>query len=314
MSGGPAQPAVLAERVGQSYGRRRALDGIGFEIAAGEIYGFLGPNGGGKTTLFRLLATLLPLAEGRIEVFGHDLAREALAVRRRLGVVFQAPSLDANLTVRENLRYQGNLYGLSGAGLAGRIDAALDRLGLTDRSGDRAGELSGGLKRRVEIAKALLHGPDLLLLDEPSTGLDPGVRRELWDLLEELARESGTTVLLTTHFMEEGDRCHRVALLDQGRIVAEGGPATLKERIGGDVVVLASAQPPLLTEGLHERLGIEATVGDDGLVRFEHERAHEFVGRLVAALPGLIDSVTVSRPTLEDVFLALTGRGLGEVA
>ncbi len=288
---------------------RKALDGLSFQVAAGEIFGFLGPNGGGKTTLFRILATLARPQGGTVRVFGTDLASQAPAVRRRLGVVFQNPSLDIHLTVRENLVHQGHLYGLGGRDLAGRIDAALERFGLSDRGSQRALELSGGLRRRVEIAKALLHGPRLLLLDEPSTGLDPGARRDLWSTLEDLRRE-GVTVLLTTHFMEEGDRCDRLALIDRGILVGEGSPAAMKEEIGGDVITLSAPDLEALSRDLGTRFPDLAPEIRDGAVRLERERGHELVARLIEALPGRVDSVTVARPTLEDVFLHRTGRRL----
>jgi ABC-2 type transport system ATP-binding protein len=302
-------PAIAAQGVEFSYGDRRALHGLDFRIAPGEIFGFLGPNGGGKTTLFRILATLSPPAAGSIQVFGADLAREASRVRRLLGVVFQSPSLDLQLTVRENLVHQGHLYGLRGAELGRRIDAGLARFGIADRASERAEKLSGGLRRRAEIAKALLHEPRLLLLDEPSTGLDPGARRDLWTALDTLRRE-GVTVLLTTHFMEEGDRCDRLALLSGGKIVAEGSPAALKDEIGGDVVTLTGPDPEALARDLTARYpDLELAVQETG-VRLERERAHELVARLVEALPGRVESVTVARPTLEDVFLRRTGYGL----
>ncbi|MES1240151.1 MAG: ATP-binding cassette domain-containing protein [Acidobacteriota bacterium] len=314
-----APAAVEAQGVEYAYrtrkaGLRRALDGVSFRIEAGEIFGFLGPNGGGKTTLFRILSTLAKPQGGSIRVFGADLAAEAAAVRRQLGVVFQNPSLDVQLTVRENLMHQGHLYGLSGRTLAERIGAAMERFGLADRQAQRALELSGGLRRRVEIAKSLLHRPRLLLLDEPSTGLDPGARRDLWSTLESLRRE-GVTILLTTHFMEEGDRCDRLALIDRGKVVGEGSPAGLKEEIGGDVITLDGPDPDALTRDLAARFPDLQPQIRDGAVRLERERGHELVARLIEAFPGRVDSVTVARPTLEDVFLHRTGRRLyGEEA
>jgi len=314
----PKTPAVEAEGVEYTYrsrkGEHRALAGISFRVAPGEIYGFLGPNGGGKTTLFRILSTLARPQGGSIRVFGSDLEKNAGDVRRRLGVVFQSPSLDVHLSVRENLLHQGHLYGLKGRELAGRIDAALERFGLSDRRSQRALELSSGLRRRVEIAKSLLHGPGLLLLDEPSTGLDPGARRDLWTTLEGL-RGEGVTVLFTTHFMEEGDRCDRLALIDRGTVVADGSPAALKEEIGGDVITLSGPDPDGLARDLGTRFPDLATEVRDGAVRLEREKGHELVARLIEALPGRVDSVTVARPTLEDVFLHRTGRRLyGEEA
>jgi ABC-2 type transport system ATP-binding protein len=290
---------------------RAALAGIDFQVAQGEIFGFLGPNGGGKSTLFRILATLMPPDSGTVRVFGVDLLTHASEVRRRLGVVFQSPSLDLHLSVRENLTYQGHLYGLRGATLAMRIDEGLARFGLADRREQKAAELSGGLRRRAELAKALLHRPRLLLLDEPSTGLDPGARRGLWETLEDL-RDQGVTVLLTTHFMEEGDRCDRLALVDRGEIVTEGAPMALKSEIGGDIISLTGPGPEGLARELAARHPDLAPTLRDGVVRLERERAPEFVARLFEEFPGRIDSVTVARPSLEDVFLRKTGRPLAE--
>jgi ABC-2 type transport system ATP-binding protein len=304
------EPAVEARGVEYAYRSRKgvhpALAGLSFQVAAGEIFGFLGPNGGGKTTLFRILATLARPQAGAVSIFGMQ---DSMAVRRLLGVVFQNPSLDIHLTVRENLLHQGHLYGLSGRDLSQRIDAALERFGLAERRDQKAAELSGGLRRRVEIAKSLLHGPRLLLLDEPSTGLDPGARRDLWSTLEGLRKE-GVTVLLTTHFMEEGDRCDRLALIDRGTLVAEGSPAALKEEIGGDVITLTGADPETLAREIAERFPALAPEVRDGAVRLERDRGHELVARLIEALPGRVDAVTVARPTLEDVFLHRTGRRL----
>ncbi len=311
----PATAAVDVRDLTFAYPGRTALDGVTFEVAAGTLFGFLGPNGGGKTTLFRILATLLPPGGGTVEVFGHRLPAEAAAARRRLGVVFQSPSLDLQLTVQENLTHQGHLYGLSGRELAGRIDDALARLGLADRRRERGASLSGGLRRRAEIAKALLHRPDLLLLDEPSTGLDPGARRDLWRTLGEL-RSSGMTVLLTTHYIEEAGRADRLLLLDRGRIVTGGSPRELEEEIGGDVVSLVArdgeAGAESLARELAERFPGTRPAVRDGTIRFERDRAHELVARLAEAFPGRIDAITVARPTLEDVFLRHTGHALYE--
>jgi ABC-2 type transport system ATP-binding protein len=289
------------------YGDRVALDELSFSVASGEIFGLLGPNGGGKTTLFTLLTTLRLCQTGRVVLLGNELPREAASARRSMGVVFQSPSLDPNLTVSENLACQGLLYGIRGTGLRDRVASLLRRFDLAERASDRVAELSGGMRRRAEIAKALIHGPRLLILDEPSTGLDPGIRRELWALLEELRGRDGVTVLLTTHFMEEGDRCDRVALLDGGRLVALGVPTELKSEVGGEVVQIGTSRPAQVVEILREKLGIEAEAGTDG-VRFERHGAHREVVEVVAALPSLVQSITVSQPTLEDVFLHRTGR------
>jgi ABC-2 type transport system ATP-binding protein len=330
VAGSASGPAVEAAGLQFSYPAKRnvparpALAGVSFAVEPGEIFGFLGPNGGGKSTLFRILATLVRPDAGSLRVFGADLATRAREIRRVLGVVFQSPSLDLQLTVRENLVHQGHLYGLGGRDLAARIAAGLERFGLAERAGQRALELSGGLRRRAEIAKALLHAPRLLLLDEPSTGLDPGARRDLWDTLAAL-RGVGVTVLLTTHFMEEGDRCGRLALLSAGTVVAEGTPQGLKGEIGGDVITLtgtagmtgldadANAAEALARDlaALHPGLGFQVR---DGAVRLEHEGGHELAARLAGSLPGRIGAVTVARPTLEDVFLRRTGHRLYDEA
>lgn len=312
-SGAAGVQAVTARDLRFSYGQRRALDGVTFEVRVGEIYGFLGPNGGGKTTLFRILATLLKPDQGKLSVFGADIVVEAALVRLQLGVVFQSPSVDEQLTVGENLMHQGHLYGLRGADLKNRIAVLLERFSIDDRRDDRVKTLSGGLRRRVEIAKALLHRPRLLLLDEPSTGLDPGARRDVWEVLEELRSSHEVTIMLTTHFMEEGDRCDRLALVDRGRLVIEGSPESLKGEIGGEVVLISTDDPEALCQEMQDRLDLDATV-QGAQVRLEDERAHSFIAQLVESFPDRIETLRLSKPTLEDVFLHRTGRGLWEEA
>jgi ABC-2 type transport system ATP-binding protein len=297
---------LVVEALTHRYGERTALNRVGFEVARGEIFGFLGPNGGGKTTLFRILSTLVAPSEGNVRMFGIDAVRDQNEIRRRIGVVFQAPSLDRKLTVLENLRHQGHLYNLRGQDLQSRIDQLLTRFGMADRKGDLVETLSGGQRRRVELAKGLLHKPQVLLLDEPSTGLDLRVRRELSDYLERLRDEDGMTVLLTTHLMEEADRCDRLAILDRGQLVALNTPRHLKEQIGGDVISVETRQPQPLAEQIGKRFNIEARVLE-GSVRIERTNGHRFITELVEAFPGQIDAVSVHKPTLEDVFIHLTG-------
>jgi ABC-2 type transport system ATP-binding protein len=241
------------------------------------------------------------------------VAAEPLAVRRRIGVVFQNQSLDRRLTAEENLVHQGHLYGLKGAVLSERISHVLDRLGIAARRGEVVEKLSGGLRRRVELAKGLIHQPELLLLDEPSTGVDPGARLDFWEYLKLLRREEGVTILLTTHLLDEADKCDRLAVLDEGSIVAEGTPQALKSSIGGDVVLLTSGSPEDLALRITERFGLAASIVNSA-VRFEHPNGNEFVSRLMQELREPIDSVTVSRPTLEDVFIHATGHRFGENA
>ncbi|HEV8266732.1 MAG TPA: ABC transporter ATP-binding protein, partial [Thermoanaerobaculia bacterium] len=310
-------PAVECQGLTRKYGDRVALDGVSLSVEKGRIFGLLGPNGGGKTTLFRILATLLPATSGRFTIEGLAPEADLRALRRRLGVVFQSPSLDAKLTVLENLLFGGAMYGLSGPSLRRRAEDLLGTLGVLDRAKDQVGVLSGGLARRVEIAKALLHAPSVLLLDEPSTGLDPGARRDLRELLSGLSRRDGTTVLLTTHLFEEAEACDELALLDRGKLIASGTPASLKATVGGDVLVVEAreaGEAPALASEIASRFdgaaGALTTVGET--VRLELPRAHEFLPSLVEAFPGRFRSVSFGAPTLEDVFIAKTGRAFRE--
>ena len=307
-----AVPAIEVSDLVFRYGDRTALDKVSFSVERGEIFGLLGPNGGGKTTLFRILSTLLSPAAGSAKVAGFDVTEQPLDVRKSIGVVFQNQSLDRRLTALENLVHQGHLYGLRGAALDARIDSLLQRLGLEDRRNDAVDTLSGGLKRRVELAKGLIHNPALLLLDEPSTGVDPGARLDFWEYLQLLRRHEGITVLLTTHLLEEADKCDRLAILDKGNLVAEGTPRGLKQQIGGDVVVILSSRDSNKLSGeISQQFELEPTIVN-GSVRFEHPKGAELVARLMQALPEQIDSVTVSHPTLEDVFIHMTGHRFGE--
>jgi ABC-2 type transport system ATP-binding protein len=299
-------PVIRIERLGHRYDQRQALDDISFDVRPAEIFGLLGPNGSGKTTLFRILSTLMLPTEGRAFVMGYDTAREPNQVRREIGVVFQATSVDAKLTAAENLRHQGHLYGLSGSVLKQRIAEMLGRVGLADRARDRVEKLSGGQQRRVELAKGLMHHPSVLLLDEPSTGLDPGARRDLWLYLKMLRDDEGVTVVVTTHLMEEAEHCDRLAILNEGKVVALGTPAELKREIGGEVIVMETHNPESLARRITARFGGPCNV-IDGKVRLEREHGHRFVTDVVEAFPGEIDSISVSKPTLEDVFIDRTG-------
>jgi len=302
---------VSVENLTHNYGARTALAGVSFQVGAGEIFGLLGPNGSGKSTLFRILSTLMAPSEGRATVAGLDVTAQSDRVRRHIGVVFQSQSLDRKLSVEENLRSQGHLFGLSGGVLRGRVEETMARLGLADRRGDLVEALSGGLRRRVEVAKALLHEPAVLLMDEPSTGLDPGARREFWQYIDELRARRGVTVLLTSHVLDDAERCDRLLLLHHGRVVAEGTPAELKARIGGDVVVLEASDPEGFRGQLAARFGAETKIAD-GQVRVEIANGHRFIAEVVEAFPGVIRSVALHKPTLEDVFLNETGVSICE--
>ena len=294
------------ENLSHAYKKRQALDSVSFDVSCGEIFGLLGPNGSGKTTLFRILSTLMPITSGTVRILGHDLATEVKAIRNLLGVVFQHPGLDAKLTVIENLRHHGHLYGLAGKTLRHRISELLERFGVSDRATDRVEVLSGGLQRRVEIAKALLHSPCVLLLDEPTSGLDVAVRRQLSEYLGMLAETEDILVLLTTHLLDDAEVCNRVGILDAGKLVALGEPDELKTQVGGDVILIESADCETLGTAIAERFGV-STVLTDSQLRIECKRGHEFVRDVVAAFPDEIQSVRFGKPTLADVFVKLTG-------
>jgi ABC-2 type transport system ATP-binding protein len=303
-----ASPIEL-EEVTHHYGSRLALDQLSFRVREAEIFGLLGPNGSGKTTLFRILSTLMISTGGAARIQGFDAAREPNKVRQQTGIVFQARSVDIKLTVAENLKHQGHLYGLHGAHLKQRIGEVLERVGLLDRANDRVETLSGGQQRRVELAKGLIHSPSVLLLDEPSTGLDPGARRDLWQYLRTLRDQEGVTILVTTHLMEEAEHCDRLAILSEGKLVALGSPGELKAQIGGDIVTFETAGPEQaaqLAAEITARFGAPAAVLGNA-VRVERDQGHRFLTEVVEAFPGRIESVSVAKPSLEDVFIDRTG-------
>jgi ABC-2 type transport system ATP-binding protein len=304
-------PLLEVQNLSYQYGSRKALQGLTFSVEKGEIFGFLGPNGGGKSTTFKILSTLYPAQPGQIKVFGLDLAQNKIAIRRRMGIVFQLPALDKKLKVRENLIHQGHLYGLAGKELQNRIDRDLERVGLKDREKEKVEKLSGGLQRRVELAKALLNNPELVILDEPSTGLDPAARKEFWGHLENLRQSQSMTVLVTTHYLEEADRCNRLLILDKGEKVALGKPEELKAEIGGEVLRLRSKEPALLAAQLLEKMKVKTQrVGE--LLQIEQPKAYQLVTPILETFPDEILSLTVGLPTLEDVFIHRTGRRFAE--
>jgi len=300
-------PVISVQNLVHRYENRTALNGVSFDVRPAELFGLLGPNGSGKTTLFRILSTLMVPTAGRALVMGCDTAQNPARVRRQIGVVFQAQSVDPKLTAYENLWHQGHLYGLRGSLLKRRIGEILARVGLADRGKERVETFSGGMQRRIELGKGLLHHPAVLLLDEPTTGLDPGARRDLWQYLRTLRDEEHVSVLVTTHLMEEAERCDRLAILNEGNLVALGTPAALKGEIGGDVILLDAARDAaLLADKIRTRFHVETTVLGNQ-VRIEREEGHRFVPDLVEAFPGEIQAISVSKPALEDVFIHRTG-------
>ncbi len=301
--------AISLRAITHRYGDRLALDGVSFDVRPAEIFGLLGPNGSGKTSMFRILSTLMLPSGGGANIMGADVATAPNVVRRNIGVVFQAQSVDVKLSAAENLRHQGHLYGISGRTLTARVTEMLSRVGLGDRASERVETFSGGMQRRVELAKGLLHRPSVLLLDEPTTGLDPGARRDLWKYLAQLRDSEGVTVLVTTHLMEEAERCDRLAILNEGHLVGLGTPAELKSEIGGDVVTLEAADPnnaTALAEKISLRFAVKTTALS-GKVRLEIANGHRFITDVVEAFAGEINGVSVSKPSLEDVFISRTG-------
>jgi ABC-2 type transport system ATP-binding protein len=303
----PITPVISVQNIIHRYDDRTALDDVSFDVRPAELFGLLGPNGSGKTTLFRILSTLMVPTAGRALIMGSDVARNPATVRRQIGVVFQAQSVDEKLTAYENLWHQGHLYGLRGSDLKERAMAILARVGLADRARELVETFSGGMARRVELAKGLLHQPTVLLLDEPTTGLDPGARRDLWQYLRILRDQERVSVIVTTHLMEEAERCDRLAILNEGKLVALGTPAELKHEIGGDVILLDPVgEAASLAERISTRFHVQASVLANK-VRIELEQGHRFITGVVEAFPGEIQSVSVSKPTLEDVFIHRTG-------
>jgi ABC-2 type transport system ATP-binding protein len=310
----PARPAsrmpVIAVRgLVKTYGKVEAVRGIDLDVAPGEIFGFLGPNGAGKTTTIQILCTLLRATAGHASVAGVDVDRDPDAVRSAIGLVFQDPSLDGDLTARENLEFHAIVYNVPRSVRTRRIDAVLEMVGLHDRATSAVKTFSGGMKRRLEIARGILHAPRVLFLDEPTQGLDPQTRAHIWEYLGELRRSEDITIFMTTHYMDEAEYCERIAVIDHGLIVAQGTPDELKGMVGGDVVTASTADDAEAAAEISAKLGVNATVTDDGL-RVEVADGAEFVPRMIQALSVPVRSVMVRRPSLDDVFIKLTGRAI----
>jgi ABC-2 type transport system ATP-binding protein len=299
-------PAVAVRDLRKSFGPVEAVRGIDLEVAAGETFGFLGPNGAGKSTTIKILCTLLQPDGGTATVAGHDVLRERYDVRRQIGLVFQDTTVDGYLTAEQNLRFHAELYGMDRAEIRPRIDEVLRLVGLDDRRGDLVERFSGGMKRRLEIGRGLLHSPRVLFLDEPTVGLDPTTRAAVWSYLAELRERSDITIFLTTHYLDEAEHCDRIAIIDHGRIVALDTPAALKASVGRDRVTLHTDDDEAAIVALKERFDISAAV-HDGAVTLSVADGEQFVPRLFAELGQPIRSVAVARPTLDDVYLAYTG-------
>ena len=311
MTNAVAEPIIAARALVKRYGTVEAVRGIDLSVAPGEIFGFLGPNGAGKSTTISILCTLVRPTTGHASVAGIDVTKDPGGVRARIGLVFQDPSLDEQLTARENLEFHAFVYDVPRGLRKQRIADALAMVELTDRAGSPVRSFSGGMKRRLEIARGMLHSPEILFLDEPTLGLDPQTRRRIWDYLRELRRSVGITIFMTTHYMDEAEFCDRIAIIDFGRIVALGTPDELKARVGGDVITVATPDNALTAEEIPKLFGIQASI-DDGTVRVEVPDGAAFVPRLVRELSQPVTGVTLRRPSLDDVFLKLTGRAIRE--
>jgi ABC-2 type transport system ATP-binding protein len=301
-----AATAIAVTGLGRDYGRVRAVDAIDLDVRPGEFFGFLGPNGAGKTTTIRMLTTLLKPSRGSARVAGIDVEQDPLGVRRKIGVVFQETTLDLDLTAEENLRFCTRLYGVPRKESRARIDEALELFGLEDRRRARVRSFSGGMRRALDLARGILHRPEIVFLDEPTLGLDPGQRRRIWGFLQQLSADHGTTLFLTTHYLEEADPCDRVAIVDHGSIVASGEPAALKRKLGRDRVDVRSERPDEFAGRVRELTGIEPHRAPHGLSLFVEDA--EAVLPLLLPLAREGAEFGVTHPTLEDVFVDLTAR------
>jgi ABC-2 type transport system ATP-binding protein len=295
----------------KTFGAVEAVRGIDLEVRPGEIFGFLGPNGAGKTTTISILCTLLRATAGEASVAGIDVQDDPASVRSRIGLVFQDPSLDGQLTARENLQFHAFIYDVPAAERAERIAAALAMVELSDRADSTVMTFSGGMRRRLEIARGILHTPDVLFLDEPTIGLDPQTRRHIWGYLSELPKRQGVTIFMTTHYMDEAEYCDRIAIIDHGQIQAVGTPDELKALVGGDVVTITTADNAAAAPQIAAIAGSDP-VADNGTLRVEVPDGAAFVPRLVRDTGVEVTSVAFHRPSLDDVFLKLTGRAIRE--
>jgi ABC-2 type transport system ATP-binding protein len=299
-------PAVYVRGLRKNYGELEAVRGIDLEVAPGEVFGFLGPNGAGKSTTIKILCTLAKPTAGEARVAGFDVATERDEVRRHIGLVFQDTTLDDYLTAEQNLRFHAELYGIPSAAVARRLQQVMEMVGLWDRRASRVQTFSGGMKRRLEIARGLMHSPRVLFLDEPTVGLDPQTRVSIWNYIRELKQRETITIFLTTHYMDEAEYCDRIAIIDHGKIVALGSPEELKAKVGKDRVQIATADDAAALAALQTKLGITATQ-HEGFIMFGVDKGEQFLPKLFAELGVPIRSVQVARPSLDDVFLAYTG-------
>ena len=299
-------PAIAVRGLIKTFGEVRAVRGVDFEVASGEVFGFLGPNGAGKTTTINMLCTLTKPSGGTATVAGHDIVRERDDVRRNIGLVFQDPTLDGYLTAEQNLKLHAELYGVQSNLVKPRMQQVMEMVGLWDRKDSPVATFSGGMRRRLEIARGLMHSPRVLFLDEPTIGLDPQTRRLIWTYIRKLQEREEITIFMTTHYMDEAEWCDRIAIMDHGQIVALDAPETLKAGVGRDRVSIHTDDDQAAIAAISDKFGLEAVIAE-GAVTFGVPSGEEFVPRLFAELGLPIRSVSVSRPTLDDVFMSFTG-------
>ena len=304
-------PAVHVRGLRKSYGDVEAVRGIDLDVATGEVFGFLGPNGAGKSTTIKILCTLAKPTAGEAKVAGFDVTTQRDEVRRHIGLVFQETTLDDYLTAEQNLKFHAELYGIPSAAVPARMRQVMEMVGLWELRTSRVITFSGGMKRRLEIARGLMHSPRVLFLDEPTVGLDPQTRKSIWSYIRELEQRESITIFMTTHYMDEAEFCDRIAIIDHGRIVALGSPEDLKAKVGKDRVQISTADDDAAIAALEDKLGI-AAAKHEGFVMFGVEKGEEFLPRLFAELGVPIRAVQVARPTLDDVFLAYTGTTIRE--
>ncbi|HHW15597.1 MAG TPA: ATP-binding cassette domain-containing protein [Firmicutes bacterium] len=303
--------AIVTKDLRREFGKLVAVKGVSLTVESGEIFGFLGPNGAGKSTTIKMLCTLLKPTSGEALLAGYDIAARPDAVRRSIGLVFQDPSLDDRLTAQENLYFHAILYGVPAGDRPARMESVLRMVDLYERRHDLVRTFSGGMKRRLEIARGLLHHPKVLFLDEPTVGLDPQTRAHIWQYIHEIRRREGMTIFLTTHYMDEAENCDRIAIIDHGEIVALDTPAALKRLVGGDLITVRSDDDDQLAAELQADFGVTPVRTPEGL-RFEVQNGEEFIPRFVTSEHGRIKAISLRKPTLDDVFLKLTGREIRE--
>lgn len=303
---------IIAENLTKRFNGFTAVDDVSFSVGTGEVFGFLGPNGAGKTTTISMLCSLLKITSGSATIAGYDVSKKPMGVRQSIGLIFQDPSLDEKLTAIENMRFHGRIYNVNTKEREKRIDELLEMLSLNEWRKTIVKKFSGGMKRRLEIARGLLHSPKVLFLDEPTIGLDPQTRKKIWEYLNKLRSETGITLFLTTHYMDEAENCTSLAVIDHGKIIATGSPAELKSDLAGDVIQIGLEQPDDAQKILKDKYGF-ASINENGKIRFEVKDGEQFLPEFLRSFPLSIKSVSLNKPTLEDVFIKLTGRAIREV-